>query len=55
MCAHCNSKYRENGKPDYENSCLDIDNCDKYLPSKFQKNDILQHIQKDYCLVKKKK
>ena len=32
--AHRNSKYRKNVKYAYENDCLDVDNCDKYLPQK---------------------
>lgn len=32
--AHRNSKYRANVKNAYENNCLDVDNCDKYLPQK---------------------
>ena len=30
--AHRNTQYRENVKKAYENSCLDYDDCNKYLP-----------------------
>lgn len=32
--AHRNAQYRENVKYAYQNSCLEFDNCDKYLPNK---------------------
>lgn len=35
--AHRNAQYRENIRQAYENSCLDYNNCDKYLPPKKEK------------------
>ena len=47
--AHRNSKYRENVKQAYENSCLDYENFDKYLPSQAKGSDGC------HSLVKKRK
>ena len=47
--AHRNAKYRENVRKAYQSGCLDLSDCDKYLPHKSNE----EH-QKGISLVKKK-
>ena len=48
--AHRNAEYRENVRKAYQSNCLDLSDCDKYLPPK---NDEKQ--QDGFSLAKKKK